>query len=67
MKDHSPAFQGHHENECDKQHEVSNLFKVGLSCSEIMKILKTERVGFICGNCYTVIQSIRDISILNRI
>ena len=66
-KNHLPVFQGHHENEQYKKHEVSYLFRTGLSCSEIVKILKAEHVGFICGNCHTVIQNFRDFSILNQI
>ncbi|MFX1377299.1 MAG: hypothetical protein ACFFA0_15985, partial [Promethearchaeota archaeon] len=67
IKNHLPVFQGHHENEQYKKHEVSYLFRTGLSCSEIVKILKAEHVGFICGNCHTVIQNLRDFSILNQI
>lgn len=66
-KDHISVFQGHHEIHGIKKREVSNLFYIGLSCSEIVKILKAEHVGFICGNCHTVIQYVRDESILNQI
>ncbi|MFW9973502.1 MAG: hypothetical protein ACFFDF_25185 [Candidatus Odinarchaeota archaeon] len=67
VKNHLPVFQGHHENEQNKKHDVSYLFKTGLSCSAIVKILKAEHIGFICGNCHKVIQNIRDPSILNQI
>jgi hypothetical protein len=66
-KDHISVFQGHHETQGIKKQEVSYLFNIGLSCSEIVKILEAEHVGLMCGNCHTVIQYIRDISILNQI
>lgn len=65
--EHLPSFQGHHLVESKKTNETSYFFKLGLSCQEIVDVLKGETVGFICGNCHTVIQNYQNSDILFRI
>ena len=65
--EHLPSFHGHHFDESKKTNDTSYFFRLGLSCQEIVGILKKETVGFICGNCHATIQYYKDFNVLLRI
>ncbi|TFG24806.1 MAG: hypothetical protein EU529_03200 [Promethearchaeota archaeon] len=52
---HLPAIVGHHADKKTKTINASKLYD--LSCSEIVKILEQEKVGYICANCHKVIHN----------
>ncbi|MFX0073567.1 MAG: hypothetical protein ACFFAO_21020 [Candidatus Hermodarchaeota archaeon] len=64
---HISSFQGHHLNSAQKETEPSYLFALNYTCREIVVILGKETVGFICGNCHTVLEYERDTNTLLKI
>lgn len=52
-KNHLTAFIFHHQDGNTKLNEASKIYH--LPCSEIIRILDSEKGGYICHNCHTVI------------
>ena len=67
VKEYLPVFISHHSDKKLKTINVSDLYDKNLPCSEILRVLAREKVGYSCANCHKVLHFGKHMHLLDKI